>query len=322
MLDPGGTDIKSASACADAIVYDRFGTLHLFDLKTEKSRPIPVRVAADLPGVRPKVEKVAKIVQKAGLSPTGTRAVFEARGEILTVPAEKGDVRNLTNTPGAAERDPAWSPDGKSVAYFSDESGEYELHVRPQDGRGEVKKLKLGDVAVVLLQPGLVARTRKRIAYTDKRLNLWYVDLDTGKSTKVDTGPYDDDLPGPAVVVAGRQVAGLLPAAQELPERRLPLLARDRQGAPGHRRDERRPVRRRSTRAGSTCTSRPAPTSARRSGPGMSILNRPVTRSAYVVVLSKDDPSPLAPESDDEKEKKDADKEKDKKDDGQGRRRR
>jgi tricorn protease len=145
VLDPEAIDIKSASACADAIVYDRFGTLHLFDLKTEKSRPIPVKVSADLPGVRPKVEKVNKSIQAAGLSPSGSRAVFQARGEILTVPAEKGDPRNLTNTPAAADRDPAWSPDGKSIAYFTDESGEYELCIRAQDGRGEVKHIKLGD---------------------------------------------------------------------------------------------------------------------------------------------------------------------------------
>src|SRR5204862_1150377 len=126
-----------------AIVFDRFGTLHLYDLKTEKTRPIPVHVAADLPGVRPKVEKVAKNVLKAGLSPSGARAVFEARGEILTVPAEKGDVRNLTNTPGTADRDPAWSPDGRSIAYFSDASGEYRLHVCDQQG-ASIKKFDLG----------------------------------------------------------------------------------------------------------------------------------------------------------------------------------
>ena len=73
------------------------------------------------------------------------RAVFEARGEILSVPAEKGDFRNLTNTPGIAERDPAWSPDGKWIAYFSDESGEYALHLRDQSGLGDVKKINLGN---------------------------------------------------------------------------------------------------------------------------------------------------------------------------------
>src|SRR4029079_2868606 len=78
------------------------------------------------------------------------------------------------------------------------ESGEYQLHVRAQDGRGDVKKLKLGEGASVFLA-AVVSPEGKTIAYGDKRLNLWYVDLGTGKSTKVDTGPYDDDLPGSAV---------------------------------------------------------------------------------------------------------------------------
>jgi tricorn protease len=312
LLEPNGTDIKSASACRDAIVYDRFGALHLFDLKTGESRPIPVKVTADLPGVRPKVEKVAKRVQKAGLSPTGARAVFEARGEVLTVPAEKGDIRNLSNTPGAAERDPAWSPDGKWLAYLSDESGEYELHIRAQDGRGDLRKFQLGDSPSFYYNPTW-SPDSKRIAYQDKRLSLWYLDLDTGKSTKVDTAPYDDDPP-PAPVWApdGKWLAFSRATKNYLYAVFLHSLE-----------------------SGKTCQVTDGMSDARHAafdrggkylfftastdigpqvGSGMSTLGRVVTRSAYVVVLNKDDPSPLAAESDDEKpeeadkEKKDADK--------------
>ena len=86
--------------------------------------------------------------------------MFEARGEILTVPAEKGDIRNLTNTPGIAERYPAWSPDGKQVAYFSDESGEYALHIRQQNGMGDVTKID-AEPSGFLLLPCVVARQQE-----------------------------------------------------------------------------------------------------------------------------------------------------------------
>ncbi|HKG21850.1 MAG TPA: DPP IV N-terminal domain-containing protein, partial [Blastocatellia bacterium] len=127
-------DIKSASAGPDAIVYEQFGSLNLFDLKSNKARKLNVTINADMLAVRPKFEKVGTRLNNVAISPTGARAVFEARGEILSVPAEKGDPRNLTNTTGIAERDPAWSPDGKWIAYFSDESGEYALHLRNQTG--------------------------------------------------------------------------------------------------------------------------------------------------------------------------------------------
>src|SRR6516165_1094693 len=188
LLEPNGADIKSASACADAVAFDRIDGLYLYDLKTEKTTKLDVQVRADLPGARPRLEKVSKHIQHLGLSPTGARVLVEARGEILTVPAEKGDVRNLTNSPGVADRDPAWSPDGKTVAYFSDESGEYELHLKPQTGLGEVKKFKLGDAPSFYYSPKW-SPDNKRIAYTDKRKNLWYLDLATGKSTKIDTDP-------------------------------------------------------------------------------------------------------------------------------------
>ena len=129
----------------------------------------------------------------AHISPTGARAVFEAHGEILTVPAEKGDVRNLTNTPGVAERDPSWSPDGKSIAYFSDESGEYALHIRDQSGLGTVKKIDLGKPPSFFYAPTW-SPDSKKIAYNDKRLNLWYVDVDHPTPVKVSTDRFDSPL--------------------------------------------------------------------------------------------------------------------------------
>ena len=134
-----GLDLKSASAGPDAIVYEQFGSLHLLDLKSEQSRTLQISVHGDFPEVRPHFVKIdPKKIYAAGLSPTGARAVLETRGEILTVPGEKGDVRNITRSPAVADRDPAWSPDGKQIAYFSDESGEYALHLRDQSGIGEV----------------------------------------------------------------------------------------------------------------------------------------------------------------------------------------
>ena len=175
--------IKSADAGPGAIVYEQFGSLHLFDLSSHHDQLVKVHIAADLVQVRPHFEKVAKQINNAGISPTGVRAVFEAHGEILTVPAEKGDIRDITNSPGVADRDPAWSPDGKWIAYFSDESGEYALHLRAQNGMGDVRKISLGDPPSFFYGPTW-SPDSKKIAYTDKRLNLWYVDLDKGTPGK------------------------------------------------------------------------------------------------------------------------------------------
>src|SRR5207249_1207748 len=109
----------------------------------------------------------------------------------FTVPADKGDARNLTHTPRVAERDPAWSPDGKSIAFFSDESGEYELHIVDQSGLGAGKKINLGNPPSFFYAP-LWSPDSKKIAYTDKRLNLWYVDLEKGMPVKVTTDRFDD----------------------------------------------------------------------------------------------------------------------------------
>jgi len=184
LIQNNGLDIKSASDGPGAIVYEQFGSLHLYDLKSGKTQGVNVRINGDMLSVRPKYEKVGTRIFHAALSPTGARAVFEARGDILTVPAEKGNARNLTNTPGIAERDPSWSPDGKWIAYFSDESGEYALHLRNQSGLGEVKKIALPPS--FYYAPNW-SPDSKKIAFSDKQLNLWYLDLEKGKPVKVDT---------------------------------------------------------------------------------------------------------------------------------------
>ena len=191
VVENKGFDLKSVSAGPDALVYEQFGGIFLFDPQTGKSKKVEIHLNGDLPATRPHFQKVSDTIQNAGISPTGARAVFETRGEILTVPAEKGDVRNLTRTTGVAERDPAWSPDGKWIAYFSDESGEYALHLEDQSGLGEVKKINLGNPPSYFYGPTW-SPDSKKIAYTDKRLNLWYVDVEKGTPVKVATERVED----------------------------------------------------------------------------------------------------------------------------------
>jgi tricorn protease len=145
LVDNQGLDLKSANAWKVTIVYEKFGSLHLYDLASAKSQEIAATIAGDLLEVRERFVNVGRNLSSASLSPNAVRVVFEARGDVITVPEEKGDFRNLTKSSDVMERNPAWSPDGKSIAYFSDESGEYELHIPPQKGFGEVVKIVLDD---------------------------------------------------------------------------------------------------------------------------------------------------------------------------------
>jgi tricorn protease len=191
VINNRGLDIKSASAGPGGVVYEQFGSIWIYDTDSNKASKVNITVNADLPEVRPRFERVANRIQNSDLSPTGARAVFEARGEIISVPAEKGNARNLTNSPGVADRDPAWSPDGKWIAYFSDESGEYALHLRDQTGMAEVKKVSLGASPSYFYSPKF-SPDSKKVVFTDKRLNIWVLDVEKGTVTKVDTNTYEN----------------------------------------------------------------------------------------------------------------------------------
>jgi tricorn protease len=167
--NPDGLDLLSASAGPGAIVSEQLGQLWLYDLASGKTQPVPVTINADLPQVRPHFAKLdASQVLYAALSPAGKR-VLEARGEILSVPAEKGDARNLTQSPAAADRYPAWSPDGEWIAWLSDATGEYALHLRAPDGLGPVKKIEPGEPPSLFSAPRW-SPDSKKIVLGDKRL--------------------------------------------------------------------------------------------------------------------------------------------------------
>ncbi|MFN2500484.1 MAG: PDZ domain-containing protein [Pyrinomonadaceae bacterium] len=191
IVDNKGLDIKYASAGADTIVYEQLGAIYTVDAGSKTAKKVNIRAAGDFPGVRPRYERVGARIANAAISPTGVRAVFEARGEIISAPADKGDPRNLTNTVNVMERDPSWSPDGKWIAYFSDESGEYMLHLRNQTGMGEVRKIALGNSPGFYSSP-VWSPDSKKIAYNDHRVNLWYVDIEKGTNVRVDTNTFAD----------------------------------------------------------------------------------------------------------------------------------
>jgi tricorn protease len=294
-----GMDIKSASAGPDAIVYEQFGSLHVFDPATGKQNAVSIHAVGDFPATRPHYASVGDKIENANISPSGARAVFETHGEILTVPAEHGDIRNLSNTPGAAERDPSWSPDGKWIAYFSDQSGEYQLYLVPQEGLGELKKIDLGATPSFYYSPTW-SPDSKKIAYCDKRLNLWYLELPGGKPVLVDTNPYDT---GPIAPPVWSGDSRWIAYSRQLDSSLRAIFIYDTAGRTTHQLTD-----------GLSDASSPAFDkngkylyfiASTDDGPAISSsmgsYKVPVTGSAYVIVLSKDLKSPLAPESDEEK---------------------
>ena len=295
-------DFKSigASSGGDAIVIEQFGGLAIFDVRTSQVKPVNVQIAGDLPEVRPRMVNVGSRLTGAHLSPNATRALFEARGEIITVPAEKGDPRNLTNSPSVMDRSPAWSPDGKTIAYFSDESGEYALHLAPQTGTGDIVK-------IAMPEPGFYRAARwspdsKKIAFTDSHMRIWYVDVESKKTTQVAKERYWDPFGNdwaPVWSPDSKWLAYAIRLTNYLGAVHVYSLATGKAtqitdgmsdaGNPVFDKDGKYLYFTASTDSGPSLQ------------PDVGSFSRPVTESIYLVVLSRTEPSPFAPESDEEK---------------------
>jgi tricorn protease len=292
-------DVMTASAGSDAVVYEQAGYIYLVDAKSGKAERLNIEVAGDLPWARPQFKKVASMIRNATLSPTGTRAAFEARGEIFTVPSEKGDFRNLTQSSGAHDRSPVWSPDGAQVAWLSDASGEYQLMIGDPLGVTTAR-------AVALPAPSYFDRLMwspdgAHILLEDNHDNLWAIEVANGGATKIDTDSYPDPIrqfnaawsPDSKWITYSKNLASHLRAifvyswADKKSYQVTDGLA-----------DSISPT----FDAGGKYLYFMASTNY---GPStgwleMSSLDRPVRRAIYLVVLNASDPSPLLPETGDE----------------------
>lgn len=189
-----GFDIRSAAASSNDIVYEQFGELHVLNLESRVDQIPDIRLSAKSEDLQPHFQKISpEQITAIDVSPSGDQVALAARGEIFALPVHDenrgGRIKNLTRTVDALERGPAWSPDGRSVAYFSDASGEYALHILDQRGMPDAHSIKLEAAPSPYYSPSW-SPDSKKIAYIDKDAGYWYVDLQTRKQVRLDSGVH------------------------------------------------------------------------------------------------------------------------------------
>jgi tricorn protease len=177
-------DVKFASLGPKAIVFQNGGFIYRFDLDTQQAVKVPIFIENDQVSSRSRIANVAKYITNYEIAPDGKRALFGARGEIFTVPAKNGDIRDLTNTPGVHERDSKWSPDGAWIGYISDVTGEDEIYIRPQDGSGT--PVQLTSEADTYKYGFRWSPDSQKLLWTDKLFRLQYVDRRTKEVVLID----------------------------------------------------------------------------------------------------------------------------------------
>ncbi|HEY4131792.1 MAG TPA: PDZ domain-containing protein, partial [Gemmatimonadaceae bacterium] len=294
-------DIMNASATSDAVVYEQNGLIHVYDAKSGQTRPLTVDIVGDFPWARAQFRRVGTMIRSASLSPTGVRAAFEARGDIFTVPVEKGDYRNLSQTPGAHDREPVWSPDGTELAWISDASGEDQLLVGDQSGLNKPRSIPLpvGSYFSNLAW----SPNGKMLLASDNHLGLWTIDATSGQRTKIDTDTYS--TPGRDFDATWSPDSRWVAYSKSLDSHLRAIFVRQIGGA------DAQPKRLTDALADAVSPSFDANgkylyfLASTDFGPRtgwveMSAVDRPVHRSIYLAVLNANDPSPLLPEVGDE----------------------
>lgn len=296
-------DIKSASSGGGVIIYEQAGFLFTFDPQNGRSTQLHIEIRSDIAGRRPHFADVSRLIRSGDISPSGKRAVLSARGDIFTIPVEKGDIRNLTLSAGANDRYPNWSPDGKSIAWFSDTSGEYELKIADQKGREPVRSITLDDPS--FYYNPVWSPDSEKILFADKRLNLWYITVATGKTVKIDRDTYDHPLrshdyvwaPDSQWIAYCKRLDNHFHAVfiYSLAEGKTYQLTDGLSDAVSPAFDK----------TGKYLYFLASTNYDLSTGwLDMTSYEQIVTRGVYLVVLSADDPSPLLPESDEEEVKK------------------
>lgn len=292
-------DVKSLDAGGGMVVFEQAGYIHQLDPATGAVRQVNITAAGDFPWMMPQWKDVGNRMADLAISPTGRRIAVEARGEIFTVPAEKGDVRNLTGASGSAEIAPIWSPDGRSVAYFSDRSGEYRLYVAPQEGLAAPREIVLPEPSRPY-SPAWSPDSR-RIAFQDSHFRIWVVDLSTGRATVADGDPhFSSDR---SIVPVWSPDSRWIAYPRHLRSLFRAIFLYDVRTGEKHQltdglADATQPAW---DASGKYLWFLASTTFAMNSGLlDMSAYDRPQTKGLYLMVLSDAEPSPLRPESDEE----------------------